>query len=333
MTATELRSAKRYWQVTQSKESKRIYPSVYEQNVVGILWTTKIFYGTWFGQDPFLIYGIQLLPLTPISEERDDLDWAMEMFHPFAKSCNANCVSEGWSVQVLAILATIGHKDLAAEHTQNLSSWVFDTPGGNGHSKSNTLWYISTRPEIDEAYTLTESYPWEDVETDLTCSQPVTCTEDVLNSMAGEYACYSRIKYLINAQGLSEWDACKQIAVDEFPEECGQCSPSGTEADDTSEIEADNVDGIGADDIEADDADGIEQDGTGDMDSGLTCNQPTTCTDVVLDSMAGDFPCRERMQWLMDTKGLLEKDACMQVAADEFPTECGPCNPAGVNGG
>jgi endoglucanase Acf2 len=38
-------------------------------------------FGTWFGAAPYLPYGIQLLPLTPISEDRDGLDWVNEVHY------------------------------------------------------------------------------------------------------------------------------------------------------------------------------------------------------------------------------------------------------------
>jgi endoglucanase Acf2 len=47
LTATEIRSSQRYYQVTHSNKDKKIYPDVYEPNVVGILWSTMAHYGTW----------------------------------------------------------------------------------------------------------------------------------------------------------------------------------------------------------------------------------------------------------------------------------------------
>ena len=48
LTATELRSARRYYQVTHNQSEVRdIYPDVYEPNVVGILWSMMVHYGTW----------------------------------------------------------------------------------------------------------------------------------------------------------------------------------------------------------------------------------------------------------------------------------------------
>ena len=44
MTATELRSTKRYYQI---QENNKIYPDEYEANVVGIMWSTMTHFGTW----------------------------------------------------------------------------------------------------------------------------------------------------------------------------------------------------------------------------------------------------------------------------------------------
>merc|ERR1712157_673633 len=61
-------------------------------------------------------------------------------------SCDGRCISEGWSVQVNAILATTGRIQEAVEGILNVPMTAYEHAGGNGHSKSNSLWYISTRP-------------------------------------------------------------------------------------------------------------------------------------------------------------------------------------------
>jgi len=55
------------------------------------------------------------------------------------------------------------------------------------------------------------------------------------------------------------------------------------------------------------------------------------CTDNVLNTLAGDYKCGDRITWLQSPKGgsLSELDACTKVAGDEFPDICGPmCDPA-----
>eukprot|EP00980_Cylindrotheca_fusiformis_P007333 scaffold1525_cov142-Cylindrotheca_fusiformis.AAC.133 len=320
LTATEIRSTQRYYQVFHSNQDKKIYPDVYEPNVVGILWSTMAHYGTWFGNNPYYIYGIQLLPLTPISESRDDVEWSKEMFVPYSKSCDSTCTSSGWSVGVLAILATIGQKQTALKQAQQLPLSVFETPGGGGHSKSNTLWYISTRPTIDDAYSLDDSLDdnedsdqKEDVGEDLTCSRPKTCTETVLNTMADTFTCRDRIVWLMKSGGLSQLGACAKVAEIEFPKECGGCSPSAEVID---------VDGPDFNDDPVDVEDPVDNDPT-------FCNRSSTCTDSVLDRMADGHTCRARMKWLEDTMKMSRWAACSQVAAQEFPAQCGPCDPDG----
>ena len=320
LTATEMRSAQRYWKV--SDETENTLNPAYLPKVIGILWSSKAFFGTWFGNSPYLIYGIQLLPLTAISEERDDLAWVREAFDPYAQSCDQACVEEGWSVQILALLATLGHKDKALGHAKNLTDSVFEAAGGSGHSKSNTIWYIATRASVEEPYDLVQSYSWEVGPKQLTCSQPSTCTASVLQTLAGEYDCRSRIVYLINQMQMTEYDACYQISVKEFPEACGACSPGtdGTEMDDL----VDAADALDGDELVSE-VFSLEVPSV----DGISCNQVTTCTLAVLQSYADEFTCGDRIIWLITTQGLSEVEACRSVAVTQYPAVCGGCNPDG----
>ena len=52
------------------------------------------------------------------------------------------------------------------------------------------------------------------------------CTDQIWNTLAGQYTCGARITYLINDKGYSEQDACTQIASQEYPFICGPyCDP------------------------------------------------------------------------------------------------------------
>jgi endo-1,3(4)-beta-glucanase len=297
LAATELRSTKRYWQVSREDS---IIEDPYQHNVVGILWSSKLFFGTWFGNYPYFIYGIQLMPLTPISEERDELDWIREAFDPYASACDGRCVAEGWSVQILALLATLGHKEKAMGHAQDLGASTFESAGGSGHSLSNTLWYIATRPPTDEPITLDQTYAWEAGPLNVTCLQPETCTAAVLDSLAGDSTCRSRIAYLVNTLSKSEYEACYQVAVTEYPGICGACTPeSGSSTTAAAETSAPST---------------------------LTCNKPNTCTADVLGASAGGFSCGDRIEYIM-ARGMSEVEACRTVAAYEFPSVCGGCDP------
>jgi endo-1,3(4)-beta-glucanase len=45
LTSTELRAAKKYWHVPEKGDPSRIYPDVYDANVVGIMWNTMAQFG------------------------------------------------------------------------------------------------------------------------------------------------------------------------------------------------------------------------------------------------------------------------------------------------
>ena len=66
------------------------------------LWTIMAQFQTWFGNAPYLAYGIQLLPLTPIAEERDNVEWAKQLYTSYSESCQStpDCDENGWYVIV-----------------------------------------------------------------------------------------------------------------------------------------------------------------------------------------------------------------------------------------
>ena len=67
-----------YWQITSSKG---IYPSPFaDRKVVGILWSTKVDYATFFGANTEFVHCIQMLPFTPITEEYLQPDWISEEY-------------------------------------------------------------------------------------------------------------------------------------------------------------------------------------------------------------------------------------------------------------
>jgi len=262
LTATELRSARKYWHVMKDEKIK-IFPSAYTPLTIGIMWQTMAQCQTWFGAAPYLAYGIQLLPLTPVAEHRDTVPWAKGMYHIFAGSCSddPSCEENGWSILQLAMLARVGHQQLAADLTLELSSEVFETAGGDGHSLSNALWFYATREVVAKPLALTDSESKSDTgKTDkpkeeedkhgedskhnkpkpikvTDCGQPDRCTDFVLDTIAGLYSCRQRMDWLMQQMGRTEEEACTQIAVKENPWECGHCNPHPTESDE-SEVEA-----------------------------------------------------------------------------------------------
>ena len=53
-----------------------------------------------------------------------------------------------------------------------------------------------------------------------------SCTQEVLATLAGGHSCGSRIDWVIANMGKSESSACKLVAGEEFPSECGNCNPN-----------------------------------------------------------------------------------------------------------
>ena len=224
----ELRSAKRYWHIKHETEDDELLGG-YRHGVVGILWQTMFQFQTFFGTAPYFVYGIQLLPLTPSSEERDGLDWIRSMYSDFSASCTGDCVSSGWSIQQIAVLATGGHFVDAFDKTNALPDGAFESSGGNGHSRSNTLWYISTRPDVEDPISVPPAPapftppPAPVVPLVITCDKPETCTPEVLENDAEGFTCGARIRWLITTLNFSEQDACAQVAGNEYPHECNGC--------------------------------------------------------------------------------------------------------------
>lgn len=230
LTATEVRAADYYWHVRKHDESMQIYPAIYAQNAVGMLWNTMTQFQTWFGSASYLAIGIQLLPLTSVAESRDNPAWIRELYPEFAESCGAtnDCIKEGWSILQLSTLATVGHVDLAVEKAQKLPDSVFESAGGNGHSKTNTIWYMATRPKA-KPIELPEEKKHESTEDEeeklVDCGVPDKCTDDVLDQDAKGSTCRTRITWLMSAMGYSEQHACHKVAGGEFPSTCGPCDP------------------------------------------------------------------------------------------------------------
>jgi endo-1,3(4)-beta-glucanase len=248
LTATELRSADRYWHVRQTGPKAGIYPPQYKPLVVGIMWNMMAQFQTWFGSAPHLAYGIQLLPLTPISEKRDDIGWCNQLYPSFAESCKhaTDCDEEGWGILQHAILATVGHSKLAIEYVEGLPEDAFTSAGGNGHSLSNSIWYYATRPATKplELPNIRKPSPTpasgpstSDKNTGFNCGCPETCSEEVLNYPAGGFTCGERIEYLMTKQKKSAPDACGLVAGVEFTDLCGGCDPNRCVAPRVSPVE------------------------------------------------------------------------------------------------
>eukprot|EP00977_Amphora_coffeiformis_P011065 scaffold2651_cov171-Amphora_coffeaeformis.AAC.5 len=148
LVATELSATNRYWHVWNSATHNSTYPAAYTLPVVGMMHETMASFGTWFSPQPVVSYGIQLMPLTPVAEQRDVPEWATQLYPLYKKSCEQAgdfCVDNGWSILQAGLLATTGDHEGALKQAMEVPSKVFDSQGGLGNSRSNLVWYISTR--------------------------------------------------------------------------------------------------------------------------------------------------------------------------------------------
>lgn len=153
LTASEIQATNRYWHVWSSETHNNTYPSAYKRPVVGMLYDTMATFQTWFAPWALVSYGIQLIPLTPVTETRDNVDWAKELYPLYAEACAEAgdfCVENGWSILQAGLLATTGNYTGAVEQAKAVPPEVFGTDGGNGNSMSNTIWYIATRKDVAE---------------------------------------------------------------------------------------------------------------------------------------------------------------------------------------
>ena len=66
-----------------------------------------------------------------------------------AYSSLSACKGSGWAVLVYSCMGAIGLWKDAWEGAAALDPQAFEDAGGNGHSLTNTLWYIATRPIFD----------------------------------------------------------------------------------------------------------------------------------------------------------------------------------------
>ncbi|KAG7349166.1 glycosyl hydrolase family 81 protein [Nitzschia inconspicua] len=178
----------------------------------------------------------------------------------------------------------------------------------------------------------------------------------------GAFTCGARIAYLVYESGMTEEQACVQVGQNEFPSECGSCSPVQCTprttprcgcpyCDDIWEADADDHT-CGARITWLQTSTAIQETFTeeeacravgGDQfpNACKECN-PDVCTPLptspgahcgckscdsdAWDTIAGGPSCGERIQWLQ-ASGMSEKAACELVANVQFRGECGACNP------
>jgi endo-1,3(4)-beta-glucanase len=138
LLATEIRSVHKYWQITSDSQ---IYGAPFKDNkIVGVLWSTKVDYATFFGGNIEYIHCIQMMPFTPITEQLLPAAWVEEEYPVLSTVFTRNeTISEAWKGYVYMDHAIID-KETAWTEVKSLQ-WY-----DNGNSKTNALYWVASRP-------------------------------------------------------------------------------------------------------------------------------------------------------------------------------------------
>eukprot|EP00995_Heteronema_vittatum_P011538 NODE_721_length_1208_cov_446.247627_g519_i0.p2 GENE.NODE_721_length_1208_cov_446.247627_g519_i0~~NODE_721_length_1208_cov_446.247627_g519_i0.p2 ORF type:complete len:214 (-),score=79.36 NODE_721_length_1208_cov_446.247627_g519_i0:566-1174(-) len=114
---------------------------------VGIVTDLLVEFQTFFGQAGYFVHGIQLLPITPAVHLMFHPVWVAKAFPRFKAYCDGDpfCTESGFVTFMIAEWALVD-KDAAWDAAMKLKDEVFDIScaGGNGNSRVNTLYFISS---------------------------------------------------------------------------------------------------------------------------------------------------------------------------------------------
>jgi endo-1,3(4)-beta-glucanase len=136
LLATEIRSTQKYWHI---RKNSPIYDEPFAANTtVGILWSTKAQYATFFCGAEECIHGIQMLPFTPITEALLEPAWVAEEY-PYIFGKLTPQSSESWKGLIYLDHAIL---DPAAALAQVKTLKGYD----DGNTATNSLYWVATRP-------------------------------------------------------------------------------------------------------------------------------------------------------------------------------------------
>ncbi|KAJ2745474.1 hypothetical protein GGI20_002139 [Coemansia sp. BCRC 34301] len=133
----EARTSRVYWHLGDLAED--IYPEVYARGraVVGILWSSKADYATFFGANPEFIYGIQLLPYTPAMSLLLKRQWVADIWPRFLETVADNSETESWR-EIINLAYAVVDKQATKDRTSK------NTEHDDGNSASNSYYWIAT---------------------------------------------------------------------------------------------------------------------------------------------------------------------------------------------
>ncbi|KAJ2833441.1 hypothetical protein GGI24_000855 [Coemansia furcata] len=133
----EARSSRVYWHLGDLPID--VYPETFARGraVVGILWSSKADYGTWFGSNPEFIYGIQFLPYTPAMALLLKRQWVADIWPKFLEQVANNSATESWR-EIINLAYAVVDKQAAKHLVGNV------TEHDDGNSASNSYYWIAT---------------------------------------------------------------------------------------------------------------------------------------------------------------------------------------------
>ncbi len=130
--AQEIRAAKKYWHVYSPDT---MYDAPFDNHAtVGVLWSDKVEYATFFGANNEYIHGIQVIPVTPITEEYADSAWVTRAY---TEASSAMPTNTGWESIIYAMHAVIAP---TAAYTELQTADLDD-----GATRTNSLYWGATR--------------------------------------------------------------------------------------------------------------------------------------------------------------------------------------------
>jgi endo-1,3(4)-beta-glucanase len=135
LLALELDAAHAYWQIPTASA---VYQDPFAQGrCVGILFQTRAEFNTWFGPNPEYVYGIQLLPFTPVSEALVAPAWMTDAWPRIATTTSS--AAPQWA-GLLAMGHAVADREAAWTAVSSLGAW------DDGNSRTNALWWVASRP-------------------------------------------------------------------------------------------------------------------------------------------------------------------------------------------
>lgn len=144
LLATEIRSTGWYWHVPSTSQ---VYDPAFTANnrMVGVVGATDVNVATWFGANLEYVHGINIMPITPVTEALLPASYVAEQYAQLAtRHGKMEGAWAGFAVAAHAIL------DPAAALRELAELNAYD----NGNTRTNMLHWIATRPKPPSALLL-----------------------------------------------------------------------------------------------------------------------------------------------------------------------------------